>query len=145
MATAHGISSPGSHTKKKPLRPGSHRGKTISGGGGGGINIRFHWIMLGDIRLCGISSRRTRQDGIWSIGLSPHRQLRGSVFIRMTLPVACTAPSRAHLHLMGMLRFMTFDINQASLPIPFFFIFFFKFCSWRLFLSLRPFKLYFIP
>ena len=43
----------------------------------------------------------------------------------------------AHLHMLKMLGFVSFDINQASLPTPF--------CSWRLCLSLLPFQLYFIP
>ena len=37
-----------------------------------------------------------------------------------------TESPRAHLHVVGMLRFMS-DINQPSVPTPFFF--FFKFCS----------------
>ena len=48
---------------------------------------------------------------------------------------------RAHLYGVGMLGFVSFDINQPTLPTPFFS---FLLCSWRLFLSLRPFQLYFI-
>ena len=51
-----------------------------------------------------------------------------------------SASPGAHLHVVGMLRCMCFDINQPSLPTSFFFILFL--C---LFLSLWPFQLYFIP
>ena len=49
---------------------------------------------------------------------------------------SCSEVPRAHLHVVGMLRFM-FDINQPSLPTPF--------NSVLVSISaLRPFQLYFI-
>ena len=46
---------------------------------------------------------------------------------------------RAHHHVVGMLGFVSFDVNQPSLPNSF------LFCSWRLVLSVQHFQLYFIP
>ena len=46
---------------------------------------------------------------------------------------------RAHLHVGGDVAVDVFDVNQPSLPTPFFILFL---C---LFLSLWPFQLYFVP
>ena len=66
--------------------------------------------------------------------LHQKKSLREAVILDPTCKISAVGSPCVHRHVVGMLRFVSFGVNQSS----------FLFRSWRLFLSARSFHRYFI-